>query len=196
MVKFFIFKTKIPQTLRFCGTFVLTDYFVPRTVRELQLEYSYIPSQFDYFVPRTVRELQHFFDNCKDAINYFVPRTVRELQPNMIFTSNAGDYFVPRTVRELQLVKAVDAYVAIISYQELLGSYNKQRLFFCCMSIISYQELLGSYNLIGVFTPKSVNYFVPRTVRELQQCKSRIVMFYYYFVPRTVKISTYEDDDR
>ena len=36
--------------------------------------------------------------------------------------------------------------VHVISYQELLGSYNTVQLNFMESLVISYQELLGSYN--------------------------------------------------
>ena len=43
-----------------------------------------IGAEGGYFIPRTIRELQLYGTTQKEAESYFIPRTIRELQPYQV----------------------------------------------------------------------------------------------------------------
>ena len=59
-------------------------YFIPRTIRELQLVGRSIEGHGGYFIPRTIRELQLIPSILTAPGRYFIPRTIRELQPYQV----------------------------------------------------------------------------------------------------------------
>ena len=78
----------------------------------------------DYFIPKNIRELQ--LDEHKAAHKgyYFIPKNIRELQLELTAGGNGHDYFIPKNIRELQRSASIGTVLLIISYQKISGNYN------------------------------------------------------------------------
>ena len=58
-------------------------------------------------------------------------------------------------------------HIFIIPYQELLGNYDDKSSILIITYIIPYQELLGNYDINPLRGIITVDYTIPRAIREL-----------------------------